>query len=142
MIPMNADRQVWADFGRFHLVPSSPPGFDHVDLTFWGAESGDEVLSSLTDRRALDIGTGTGRHAVRLDRVYGALVDAVDGSSQGKPDAGCNPADLLDHVRQEEDPYDVVYTQHVRRCVDSHSYGYSPKRAHRRLRTRCPGVIG
>ncbi|MEU2874052.1 class I SAM-dependent methyltransferase [Streptomyces olivoreticuli] len=127
-----ADRQVWTDFGRFHLDRgSNPPEPERMDWGFWGEGPGDEVLGDLTGCRVLDMGSGTGRYAVHLARAYGAVVDAVDGSptqhqralaryGDGEPGVHFILADILDHLRQEEEPYDVVYAMHALGFVDPH----------------------
>ncbi|MFI1798817.1 bifunctional class I SAM-dependent methyltransferase/NUDIX hydrolase [Streptomyces sp. NPDC020379] len=132
MNDMTAERQVWTDFGRFHLDRgTNPPEPARVDWGFWGGGPGDEVLGDLAGRRVLDIGSGTGRYAVHLARAYGAVVDAVDGSPTqhrraldryGVEEPGVRfvLADILDHLQREAEPYDVAYATHAFGFIDPH----------------------
>ncbi|MFF4408437.1 NUDIX domain-containing protein [Streptomyces sp. NPDC001407] len=128
-----ADRQVWTDFGRFHLDRgSNPPEPERIDWGFYGDGPGDEVLGDLAGRRVLDIGSGTGRYAVHLARAYGVVIDAVDGSptqhqraigrygEHGEAGVRFVLADALEHLRQEGDLYDVVYAMHSLGFIDPH----------------------
>ncbi|MFI8943180.1 bifunctional class I SAM-dependent methyltransferase/NUDIX hydrolase [Streptomyces syringium] len=127
-----ADGQVWKDFGRYHLDRgTNPPEPQRANWTFWDGGPGDEVLGDLAGRRVLDIGSGTGRYAVHLARAHGAVVDAVDGSptqhqraldrySKDEPGVRFILADILEHLHQETEPYDVAYAMHSFGFVDPH----------------------
>ncbi|WP_116211656.1 class I SAM-dependent methyltransferase [Streptomyces olivoreticuli] len=122
---------VWTDYGRFHLDRgTNPPQPERMDWGFWGDGPGDEVLGDLADCRVLDIGSG--RYSVHLARAYGVVVDAVDSSptqyqraldrygEHGEPGVRFVLADILDHLQQEEEPYDVVYAMHSFSYIDPH----------------------
>ncbi|CAM5313533.1 bifunctional class I SAM-dependent methyltransferase/NUDIX hydrolase [Streptomyces abikoensis] len=127
-----ANRQAWTDYGRFHLDRgTNPPDPKQMAWGFWDGGPGDDVLGDLAGRRILDIGSGTGRYAVHLARTYGAVIDAVDGSPTqhqralaryGHTEPGVHfvLADILDHLREQEDPYDVVYAMHSFGFIDPH----------------------
>lgn len=123
-----AVREVWTAYGAHHLRRGTPvEDVDRLRWGYWGTGPGAEVLGDVSGLRALDLGSGTGRHAARLARL-GARVDAVDTSPTQHERAVARygetsglrliHADAVTHLAGETEPYDLVYAAHVLSYID------------------------
>ncbi|SHI47748.1 Ubiquinone/menaquinone biosynthesis C-methylase UbiE [Streptomyces sp. 3214.6] len=123
---VNAD--AWQAYAAHHLERGTVlPEAERID---WGfPDSGPDVafLGELTGRRVLDLGCGTARHAARLVRAHGAIVDAVDSApgqiARARARYGSLAglrlvhADAVAHLRAAR-PYDVVYSVNAVPFID------------------------
>ncbi|MHA7956353.1 class I SAM-dependent methyltransferase [Streptomyces sp. L500] len=128
------NEQAWIMYGKHHLergTSLSEP--ERLDWGFWGTGPGAEVLGDLAGKRALDIGSGTGRYPAYLARVHEAFVDAVEVSPTqylratarygDVPGVGFVQADAVEFLRQERSPdYDVAYSVHGLGYIDPHPF--------------------
>lgn len=126
--PEPANAAAWQAYAAHHLRRGTVlDDAERIDWGFPGAGPDDSFLGELRGRRVLDLGCGTARHAARLVRAHGAVVDAVD-SSEGQierararygslPGLRLIHADAVAHLRAAP-PYDVICSVNAVPFVD------------------------
>ncbi|MGQ4334289.1 bifunctional class I SAM-dependent methyltransferase/NUDIX hydrolase [Streptomyces hayashii] len=126
--PESANAAAWEAYATHHLRRGTVLAeAERIDWGFPGAGPDDAFLGELRGRRVLDLGCGTARHAARLVRAHGAVVDAVD-SAAGQieralarhgslPGLRLVHADAVAHLRAAQ-PYDVIYSVNAVPFVD------------------------
>lgn len=126
--PETADAAAWQAYATHHLrCGTVVDEAERIDWGFPGAGPDDAFLGELRGRRVLDLGCGTARHAARLVRAHGAVVDAVDSAAgqieRARARYGSLPglrlvhADAVAHLRAAR-PYDVIYSVNAVPFVD------------------------
>lgn len=76
----DTNTRAWQIYGQRQLARAyTPPVPDQLAWTPWeGIGPGAEILSAVTGRHVLDIGSGAGHHAVHLAQAHGARVTAIE----------------------------------------------------------------
>ncbi|WP_340383869.1 bifunctional class I SAM-dependent methyltransferase/NUDIX hydrolase [Streptomyces sp. SS7] len=126
--PESVNAAAWQAYAVHHLRRGTVLAeAERIDWGFPGAGPDESFLGELSGRRVLDLGCGTGRHAARLVRAYGAEVDAVDLApgqvERARARYGSLPglrlvhADAVAHLRDCA-PYDVIYSVNAVPYVD------------------------
>lgn len=130
-VEASRNMESWTVYGQRQLDHGYiPPVPETIAWGPWdGVGPGTEVLGDLTGNRVLDIGSGTGRHAVHLARAHGALVTAIEQSATQHERAvrhfGSEPGvdwvhgDVVAHLRTAE-PYDAAFAIGSLAYVDPH----------------------
>lgn len=124
----DVNHAAWQEYGRHHLERQTElPELDRIDWAGWGTGPGTELLGPVTGVRALDLGSGVGRHAAHLVRDHGAVVDAIDASATqhqrararypDMPGLNLLHGDAVEHLARA-DPYNLIYAVSVFPFVD------------------------
>ncbi|MGW2049820.1 NUDIX domain-containing protein [Streptomyces sp. NPDC001858] len=127
--PESVNADAWQAYAAHHLRRGTVvPEAERIDWGFPDAGPDDAFLGELKGRRVLDLGCGTARHAARLVRVHGAVVDAVDSApgqiERARARYGSLPglrlfhADAVAHLRAAAQPYDVIYSVNAVPFID------------------------
>lgn len=126
--PESVNADAWQAYAAHHLERGTVlPEAERIDWGFPDSGPDEAFLGELTGRRVLDLGCGTARHAARLVRAHGAIVDAVDSApgqiARARARYGSLPglrlchADAVAHLRAAR-PYDVVYSVNAVPFID------------------------
>ncbi|MFF1546883.1 NUDIX domain-containing protein [Streptomyces sp. NPDC058291] len=126
--PESANAEAWQAYATHHLRRGTVLAeAERIDWEFPGTGPDEAFLGELRGRRVLDLGCGTARHAARLVRAHGAVVDAVDSAAgqieRARARYGSLPglrlihADAVAHLREAQ-PYDVIYSVNAVPFVD------------------------
>lgn len=123
--------RAWHIYGQRQLArANTPPIPDRLGWTPWeGIGPGAEVLDDVTGRRVLDIGSGTGHHAVHLAQAHGARVTGIELSPTQHERAVSAHADVdgVEFVQADvteylagAEPFDAAYAIGTLAFIDPH----------------------
>ncbi|WP_405928018.1 bifunctional class I SAM-dependent methyltransferase/NUDIX hydrolase [Streptomyces griseus] len=131
MLAEDTNTRAWQVYGQRQLARGyTPPVPDRLGWMPWdGVGPGVEALGDVTGRRVLDIGSGTGHHAVHLAKAHGARVTGIEFSPTQHERAVMAHADVdgVEFVQADvteylagSEPYDAAYAIGTLAFIDPH----------------------